>query len=174
MGMGPLLTFSCSPRHYPALKTLEHLEHTFLPQVSHYRFCKVMVDNIPRLREEIKELSMSDLKDFLESIRKHSDKIGETAMKQVGFVGWDHPFFGKRLEVRSCGSSAFPARGSGLSLEFCYWVRSGWFSVVAPGVSSWFLDRWEVMIHCVVGFSQLEFSVVPWQSQGAAGGWNFP
>nr|XP_045008059.1 exocyst complex component 6B isoform X3 [Jaculus jaculus] len=70
-------------RHYPALKTLEHLEHTYLPQVSHYRFCKVMVDNIPKLREEIKEVSMSDLKDFLESIRKHSDKIGETAMKQV-------------------------------------------------------------------------------------------
>lgn len=74
------------PRHYPALKTLEHLEHTYLPQVSHYRFCKIMVDNIPKLREEIKEVSMSDLKDFLESIRKHSDKIGETAMKQVGLV----------------------------------------------------------------------------------------
>ncbi|XP_054680501.1 exocyst complex component 6B isoform X5 [Grus americana] len=72
-----------SKRHYPALKTLEHLEHTYLPQVSHYRFCKIMVDNIPKLREEIKEVSMSDLKDFLESIRKHSDKIGETAMKQV-------------------------------------------------------------------------------------------
>uniref|UniRef100_A0A8C0XI07 Exocyst complex component n=1 Tax=Castor canadensis TaxID=51338 RepID=A0A8C0XI07_CASCN len=71
-------------RHYPALKTLEHLEHTYLPQVSHYRFCKVMLDNIPKLREEIKDVSMSDLKDFLESIRKHSDKIGETAMKQVG------------------------------------------------------------------------------------------
>lgn len=26
---------------------------------------------------------MSDLKDFLESIRKHSDKVGETAMRQV-------------------------------------------------------------------------------------------
>uniref|UniRef100_A0A8C0KHA9 Exocyst complex component n=1 Tax=Canis lupus dingo TaxID=286419 RepID=A0A8C0KHA9_CANLU len=78
-------------RHYPALKTLEHLEHTYLPQVSHYRFCKVMVDNIPKLREEIKDVSMSDLKDFLESIRKHSDKIGETAMKQVGLgfmIGW--------------------------------------------------------------------------------------
>ncbi|XP_019408489.1 PREDICTED: exocyst complex component 6B isoform X2 [Crocodylus porosus] len=72
-----------SKRHYPALKTLEHLEHTYLPQVSHYRFCRVMVDNIPKLREEIKEVSMSDLKDFLESIRKHSDKIGETAMKQA-------------------------------------------------------------------------------------------
>ncbi|XP_031409160.1 exocyst complex component 6B-like [Meleagris gallopavo] len=72
-----------SKRHYPALKTLEHLEHTYLPQVSHYRFCKVMVDNIPKLREEIKEVSMSDLKDFLESIRKHSDKIGEMAMKQI-------------------------------------------------------------------------------------------
>ncbi|XP_054845918.1 exocyst complex component 6B isoform X2 [Eublepharis macularius] len=72
-----------SKRHYPALKTLEHLEHTYLPQVSHYRFCTVMVDSIPRLREEIKEVSMSDLKDFLESIRKHSDKIGEAAMRQA-------------------------------------------------------------------------------------------
>uniref|UniRef100_A0A8C6XDK7 Exocyst complex component n=1 Tax=Naja naja TaxID=35670 RepID=A0A8C6XDK7_NAJNA len=72
-----------SKRHYPALKTLEHLERMCLPQVSHYRFCKVMVENIPRLREEIKDVSMSDLKDFLESIRKHSDKIGETAMKQA-------------------------------------------------------------------------------------------
>ncbi|KAM8939853.1 exocyst complex component 6B isoform 3-T3 [Pelodytes ibericus] len=70
-------------RHYPALKTLEQLEHIYLPQVSHYRFCQVMVDNIPKLREEIKEVSMSDLKDFLESIRKHSERIGETAMKQA-------------------------------------------------------------------------------------------
>ncbi|XP_018098455.1 exocyst complex component 6B isoform X3 [Xenopus laevis] len=72
-----------SKRHYPALKTLEQLEHSFLPQVSHYRFCQVMVDNIPKLREEIKDVSMSDLKDFLESIRKHSERIGETAMKQA-------------------------------------------------------------------------------------------
>lgn len=42
-----------------------------------------MAENLPRLREEIKEISMSDLKDFLESIRKHSDKVGETAMRQV-------------------------------------------------------------------------------------------
>ncbi|KAM3831540.1 LOW QUALITY PROTEIN: exocyst complex component 6B [Vipera latastei] len=72
-----------SKRHYPALKTLEHLERMCLPQVSHYRFCKILEENIPKLREEIKEVSMSDLKDFLESIRKHSDKIGETAMKQA-------------------------------------------------------------------------------------------
>nr|XP_021382466.1 exocyst complex component 6B isoform X1 [Lonchura striata domestica] len=95
-----------SKRHYPALKTLEHLEHTFLPQVSHYRFCKVMVDNIPRLREEIKELSMSDLKDFLESIRKHSDKIGETAMKQTPLEGRSRP-----------GND-----GSGRSSMFLVWI----------------------------------------------------
>ncbi|XP_039607862.1 exocyst complex component 6B isoform X3 [Polypterus senegalus] len=70
-------------RHYPALKTLEQVEHHYLPHVSQYRFCKIMSDNIPRLRMEIKDVSMSDLKDFLESIRKHSDKIGETAMKQA-------------------------------------------------------------------------------------------
>uniref|UniRef100_A0A8C3V8S1 Exocyst complex component n=1 Tax=Catharus ustulatus TaxID=91951 RepID=A0A8C3V8S1_CATUS len=59
-----------SKRHYPALKTLEHLEQTFLPQVSHYRFCQAMVR------------SMADLKDFLESIRKHSERIGETPSAQ--------------------------------------------------------------------------------------------
>ncbi|KAL7975890.1 hypothetical protein Chor_011805, partial [Crotalus horridus] len=80
-----------SKRHYPALKTLEHLERMCLPQVSHYCFCKVLVENIPKLREEIKEVSMSDLKDFLESIRKHSDKIGETAMKQVRGKGLSIP-----------------------------------------------------------------------------------
>lgn len=62
---------------------MELLENTYLPQVYQYRFCQIMTENIPRLREEIKEISMSDLKDFLESIRKHSDKIGEMAMKQV-------------------------------------------------------------------------------------------
>ncbi|XP_032889488.1 exocyst complex component 6 isoform X5 [Amblyraja radiata] len=71
-----------SKRYYSALKTMELLENTYLPQVYQYRFCQIMTENIPRLREEIKEISMSDLKDFLESIRKHSDKIGEMAMKQ--------------------------------------------------------------------------------------------
>jgi len=42
-----------------------------------------MCDTIPHLRDNIKEASMSDLKDFLENIRKHSDRIGETAMKHV-------------------------------------------------------------------------------------------
>ncbi|KAM6313352.1 exocyst complex component 6B isoform 2-T2 [Aegotheles albertisi] len=102
-----------SKRHYPALKTLEHLEHTYLPQVSHYRFCKIMVDNIPKLREEIKEVSMSDLKDFLESIRKHSDKIGETAMKQaqqqrnLDNVVSQHPRIsgGKKSKKEVCANS---------------------------------------------------------------------
>lgn len=52
-------------------------------RVSQYRFCQIMAENLPRLREEVKEISLSDLKDFLESIRKHSDKVGEMAMRQV-------------------------------------------------------------------------------------------
>lgn len=71
------------PRYYPALRTLEQLEESCLPQAGSYRFCTIMAENIPRLRTQIRDVSMSDLKDFLESIRKHSDKIGETAMKQV-------------------------------------------------------------------------------------------
>lgn len=72
-------------RYYSALKTMEQLENIYIPRVSQYRFCQIMAETLPKLREEIKEISMSDLKDFLESIRKHSDKIGETAMRQVGF-----------------------------------------------------------------------------------------
>ena len=75
--------FLTSHRYYSALKTMEQLENVYFPRVSQYRFCQLMIENLPKLREDIKEISMSDLKDFLESIRKHSDKIGETAMKQV-------------------------------------------------------------------------------------------
>uniref|UniRef100_A0A673KX11 Exocyst complex component n=1 Tax=Sinocyclocheilus rhinocerous TaxID=307959 RepID=A0A673KX11_9TELE len=70
-------------RYYSALKTMEQLQNIYIPRVSQYRFCQIMAETLPKLREEIKEISMSDLKDFLESIRKHSDKIGETAMRQL-------------------------------------------------------------------------------------------
>ncbi|RZF44474.1 hypothetical protein LSTR_LSTR002247 [Laodelphax striatellus] len=70
-------------RYYPALKTLEQLEHLYLPRVANYRFSVQMKENIPKLRENIKEASMSDLKDFLENIRKFSPKIGEVAMKHT-------------------------------------------------------------------------------------------
>ncbi|XP_071168991.1 exocyst complex component 6B-like isoform X6 [Mytilus edulis] len=69
-----------SRRFYPALKTLEQLEHTYLPRVNSHWFAQTMADDIPKQRESIKEASMSDLKDFLENIRKHSGKIGEVAM----------------------------------------------------------------------------------------------
>uniref|UniRef100_A0A672JAQ5 Exocyst complex component n=1 Tax=Salarias fasciatus TaxID=181472 RepID=A0A672JAQ5_SALFA len=70
-------------RYYPALRTLEQLEQTCLPRAGQYRFCSIMAENIPRLRTQIRDTAMTQLRDFLESIRKHSDKIGETAMKQV-------------------------------------------------------------------------------------------
>uniref|UniRef100_A0A3P9I585 Exocyst complex component n=1 Tax=Oryzias latipes TaxID=8090 RepID=A0A3P9I585_ORYLA len=70
-------------RYYPALCTLEQLEQTCLPRAGQYRFCSIMAENIPKLRTHIRDTAMSQLRDFLESIRKHSDKIGQTAVKQV-------------------------------------------------------------------------------------------
>ncbi|XP_067380375.1 exocyst complex component 6B isoform X4 [Channa argus] len=70
-------------RYYPALRTLEQLEQTCLPRAGKYRFCSIMAENIPKLRTQIRDTAMTQLRDFLESIRKHSDKIGETAIKQV-------------------------------------------------------------------------------------------
>ena len=43
-----------------------------------------MREQIPLLRESIKEASMTDLKDFLENIRKYSPKMGEIAMRHTG------------------------------------------------------------------------------------------
>jgi hypothetical protein len=40
-------------------------------------------ESIPKIRDSIEKASMSDLKDFLENIRKFSPKIGEVAMKHV-------------------------------------------------------------------------------------------
>lgn len=73
-------------RYYPALKTLEQLEHIHLPNISHYRFSEHMKKSLAKVRESIKEASMVDLKDFLESIRKYSPKIGEVAMRHVSFL----------------------------------------------------------------------------------------
>ncbi|XP_029664573.1 exocyst complex component 6B [Formica exsecta] len=70
-------------RFYPALKTLEQLEHRDLPKVTNYRFSFQITQQIPRLRENIKDASMSDLRDFLENIRKYSPKIGEVAMRHT-------------------------------------------------------------------------------------------
>ena len=48
--------------------------------------------SIPKLREAIKEASMTELKDFLENIRKYSPKIGEIAMRNTAVkLNMDHP-----------------------------------------------------------------------------------
>ncbi|KMQ87316.1 exocyst complex component 6 [Lasius niger] len=70
-------------RYYPALKTLEQLEHHDLPKVTNYRFSFQITQQIPQLRENIKDASMFDLRDFLENIRKYSPKIGEVAMRHT-------------------------------------------------------------------------------------------
>uniref|UniRef100_A0A8C1NLQ8 Exocyst complex component n=1 Tax=Cyprinus carpio TaxID=7962 RepID=A0A8C1NLQ8_CYPCA len=117
-------------RYYPALRTLEQLEESCLPQAGSYRFCTIMAENIPRLRTHIRDVSMSDLKDFLESIRKHSDKIGETAMKQAqvqiardnAVTSQQRSASGRRIRKEMClgtkvdrnGSNPFSEKDSGI------------------------------------------------------------
>ena len=83
VGLNKYYQFIMCNRFYPALKTLEQLEHTYLPRVSNHWFSQTMAEAIPQLRNRIKDASMTDLKDFLENIRKHSAKIGEVAMRHV-------------------------------------------------------------------------------------------
>ncbi|KAI1888358.1 hypothetical protein AGOR_G00184180 [Albula goreensis] len=71
-------------RYYPALRTLEQLEHTCLPQAGH--------------------------------IRKHSDKIGETAMKQAQLQrSLDSTF--PHQQRAGCGRRARKEAGQGTELD---------------------------------------------------------
>lgn len=62
-------------RYYPALKTLDQLEHVLLPRVGPYKWCAQISADIPRLRQAIQDASMADLRDFLENIRKLSPQV---------------------------------------------------------------------------------------------------
>lgn len=73
--------------YYSAIKILGQLEHTYLPPVSNYSFASIMTQHIPKIREKIKEDSRSDLKDFLNDIREHSEDIGLNAMWQSYQMG---------------------------------------------------------------------------------------
>ncbi|XP_026324900.1 exocyst complex component 6 [Hyposmocoma kahamanoa] len=70
-------------RYYPALKTLEQLEHVLLPRVGPYKWCSQISKDIPRLRQAIQDASMADLRDFLENIRRLSPQVGAMALKQT-------------------------------------------------------------------------------------------
>lgn len=70
-------------RYYPALKTLEILENEHLPKMEKYRFAAQMKEAIPKLKENIKQSSEEDFREFLENIRKFSPKIGEVAMRHT-------------------------------------------------------------------------------------------
>lgn len=70
-------------RYYPALKTLEQLENEHLPKVTSYRFSAQMRQEVPMLKEKIKQSSEADFREFLENIRKFSPKIGEVAMRHT-------------------------------------------------------------------------------------------
>lgn len=70
-------------RYYPALKTLEVLENEHFPKMEKYRFTSQMRNAVPKLKEQIKQSSEEDFREFLENIRKFSPKIGEVAMQHT-------------------------------------------------------------------------------------------
>jgi hypothetical protein len=71
--------------YYQALKLLEDLENNYLPIVKHYRFSKSMHQSIPIFKEEIKSETVTDLKNFLETVRIESEKVGKIANQQMAF-----------------------------------------------------------------------------------------
>lgn len=69
--------------YYQALKLLEELEVNYLPVVRHYRFSKSIQESIPVFKEEIRTETITELKNFLESLRVQSESVGKIANQQV-------------------------------------------------------------------------------------------
>lgn len=69
--------------YYQALKLLEELENNYLPMVKNYRFSISIHKSLPLIKHEIINETISDLKDFLETLRVESVKCGRIANQQV-------------------------------------------------------------------------------------------
>ncbi|CAD5229233.1 unnamed protein product [Bursaphelenchus okinawaensis] len=70
-------------KYLPALKVLEELEHNYIPHVNKYRFTQSLSKSVLPIRQQIRDNSYSELKDFLESVQKVCGRIGEDASKKT-------------------------------------------------------------------------------------------
>eukprot|EP00111_Clytia_hemisphaerica_P023573 TCONS_00069438-protein len=98
-------------RYYPALKTLEQLEHTHLARIKNFRFAELMNNELPKISDKIVDAAKEDLMLFLENVRAKSEKMGEIAMKQAHqqyslslLHGVDEGFDEKDEELELCCS----------------------------------------------------------------------
>lgn len=72
-------------RLYPALKLLEQLETKHLVLVKEHRWSELIQHNIAKFRDQIRNESHNELKNFLENVATYADKIGKSAFAQVSF-----------------------------------------------------------------------------------------
>ena len=72
-------------RLYPALKLLEQLETKHLVLVKEHRWSELIQHNIAKFRDQIRNESHNELKNFLENVATYADKIGKSAFAQVRF-----------------------------------------------------------------------------------------
>ncbi|CAF1230429.1 unnamed protein product [Didymodactylos carnosus] len=68
---------------YPALKLLEQLETKHLVLVKEHRWSELIQQNIAKFRSDIRNESHNELKNFLENVATHADKIGKSAFAQA-------------------------------------------------------------------------------------------
>ncbi|CAF0791891.1 unnamed protein product [Didymodactylos carnosus] len=68
---------------YPALKLLEQLETKHLVLVKEHRWSEIIQQNIAKFRDAIRNESYNELKNFLENVATHADKVGKSAFAQA-------------------------------------------------------------------------------------------
>ncbi|KAJ3188751.1 hypothetical protein HDU85_004465 [Gaertneriomyces sp. JEL0708] len=95
-----------SRKYYSALKMLEELRSTHLRNLRQYTFAKHMNEWIPLMQEKVREAVLSELRDWLVSIRENTRKIGDKALEHIA-----------RKQERAKNKSARAERGGLAILE---------------------------------------------------------
>ncbi len=68
------------------MKLLEQLETKHLVLVKEHRWSELIQHNIAKFRNQIRNESHNELKNFLENVATHADKIGKSAFAQVHLI----------------------------------------------------------------------------------------
>ncbi|KAJ3164908.1 hypothetical protein HDU88_004888 [Geranomyces variabilis] len=70
-------------KYYTALKMLEELQKTHLRPVMHYTFAKHMQEYIPIMQENIREVVLEEVQNWLVNIRENTRALGKQAMVHI-------------------------------------------------------------------------------------------
>lgn len=70
-------------RYYTALRSLEELESIHLKGILNHDFARLMVESIPLMRDQVKNMVTKEMKEWLFEVREKSRTVGKLALDSM-------------------------------------------------------------------------------------------